>query len=819
MAIDVIDEQLAGQILRCLNRGSTGVNLVREVLKLVKNATGFDAVAIRQRQGEDFPYLEVDGFGEDFVAAENYLCCRDEAGELIYDSQGRPVIECMCGNVLHSRTDATLPFFTEGGSFWTNSTTELLVRTPPEVLQAPTRNQCNQAGYESVALIPLRSGDEIVGLLQLNDTRRGRFTLEMVRFFEEIGESIGIGMARARAEREVENLAKFPSENPNPILRVAGDGRLLYANDACRSLLAQWKCALGQMVPEHWRQTISEVCSSGTDRKIEDKVEGRTLSFVVVPVVPADYVNLYVRDITERKRAEDELCLRNRIAEVCLTLGDERMYGEVLEILREALASEYGFFGYVNKAGDLVCPSMTRDIWDRCEMTDKTIVFRRETWANSIWAEAITTGQCQLSNASRKPPKGHVKISRVLNVPVVYDGNSIGIITLANKPTDYTPDDQELLESIVDFIAPVLHARLQQKWDEAEIESLARFPSENPNPVLRIARDSVVLYANAAGSKLLVSWGCKVREPAPGHWRQDIMRILESDSSEVLEAVCEDRIFSLIIAPVADAGYVNVYGIDITERKHAERDLRDYRHHLERLVQIRTAELTHANEKLLQENEGCKRLEQEILNISEREQRRIGRELHDSIGQQFTGIAFMMKVLEQKLADKLSDEATDAAEIKQLVNQAMDQTRGLAKGFHPIDLDAGSLVAALQELAATTEKMFGVRCALIDDGPVDIDDAEVATHLYRITQEAITNAIKHGKTKNIRVELACKADDTVLTIENDGLNFPEESEARGTGMGLQIMDHRADIIGASLDVRKAAKDGTIVTCSFRNHVR
>jgi signal transduction histidine kinase len=631
--------------------------LVRDVLKLVKKATGFDAVAIRQREGEDFPYLEVDGFGEDFVAAENYLCCRDGTGNLVYDSQGRPVIECMCGNILRSRTDAALPFFTEAGSFWTNSTTELLACTPQEDLQVPTRNWCNRAGYESVALIPLRCGDEIVGLLQLNDTRRGRFTLEMMHFLEEIGTSIGIGMARARAEREVENLAKFPSENPNPILRVAKDGRLLYANDACKSLLAQWRCALGQLVPDDWRRTISEVYSSGTDRKIEAEVKGRTFSFVIVPVVSADYVNLYVRDITERKR------------------------------------------------------------------------------------------------------------------------------------------------------------------DEEEIESLAKFPSENPNPVLRIARNSMVLYANAAGSELLANWGCKVGEPVPGHWRQDIARILESGSSEALEAVCGDSIFSLIIAPVADADYVNVYGIDITERKHAEKDIRDYRDHLEELVQIRTAELTYANKKLLEEIEGRKRLEKEILNISEREQRRIGRELHDSIGQQFTGIAFMMKALEQKLADKLPDEATDVAEIKKLVNQALDQTRGLAKGLHPIDLDAGSLTEALGELAATTEKMFSIRCVLKCDEPVPIEDAEVAAHLYRITQEAITNAIKHGKAQSVQVELACRGDMNVLTIENDGLDFPEELGTRGTGMGLHIMNHRADMIGASLDIRKAAGDGTIVSCSFRNHGR
>jgi signal transduction histidine kinase len=333
---------------------------------------------------------------------------------------------------------------------------------------------------------------------------------------------------------------------------------------------------------------------------------------------------------------------------------------------------------------------------------------------------------------------------------------------------------------------------------------------------LRIAKDGVVLHANAAGSELLGSWVCKVGERAPEHWHRHILRILESGSSEDVEAVCKDKIFSLIIAPVADAGYANVYGIDITERKHAEEDLMKYRHHLEDLVQTRTAELTESNVKLLGEIEERKRLEKEILNISERERRRIGRELHDSIGQQFTGIAFMTKVLEQKLTTKSPDEATDASEIKELINQAMDQTRGLAKGLHPIDLDAGSLAAALQELAATTKKLFGIRCALKCDQPVTIDDAEVATHLYRITQEAITNAIKHGKAENIRVELHCGTDRSVLKVENDGLDFPEEFEARGTGMGLQIMDHRADIIGASLDIHKAAGGGTIVTCSFPN---
>jgi len=616
----------------------------------------------------------------------------------------------MCGNVLSGRADPDLPFFTRAGSFWTNSTTELVENAPADVIGIPLRKTCKEAGYESVALIPLRCGEDIIGLLQLNDSRRGQFTPEMIRSFEEIGASIGIGIARMRTEKQ--------------------------------------------------------------------------------------------------------LNLRNRIAEVFLTLGDDRMYGEVLEILLEALGSEYGFFGHIDEAGDLVCPSMTRNIWERCRMDDKTVVFARANWGDAIWGKAVTEAKSRLSNSPLNTPAGHVEINRVLNVPVVYDEKAIGIIAVANKGSDYSSDDQKLLESIADFIAPILHARLQRKRDLAEIESLAKFPSENPNPVLRVAADGTVLYANSAGSRLAANLGCDACEKTSEDWRQYIAGVFKSGKSEALEVFCEDRLFSLVVTPVRDAGYANIYGIDVTERRRAEESLSEYRHHLEELVQTRTAELTRANEKLKQEIEGRKHLEKEILNISEREQRRIGRELHDSIGQQFTGIAFMMKVLEQKLASKLPDEATDAEEIKNLVNQAMDQTRGLARGLQPIDLDSGSLDAALQELVNTTERMFGIRCDLNFNEFVSIDDAETATHLYRITQEAITNAIRHGQARNIKVEFAYVDGKGILTIENDGVDFPGRSDTKDTGMGLQIMDHRADIIGASLEIDKAPEGGTIVTCVF-----
>jgi len=198
-------QKLATQILRLLNKAGEETDPIREILFLIKEFAGFDAAGIRLRKGEDFPYYETIGFSADFVELENHLCIYNQTGELLRDSQGNPVLACICGNVICGKPDSALPWITEGGSFWTNCTTELFALTSDEDRGIHTRNNCNKVGYESVALIPLRSYSEIVGLLQLNDKRKGMFTLEMIRFFEEIGASIGISIAQkqARELREV----------------------------------------------------------------------------------------------------------------------------------------------------------------------------------------------------------------------------------------------------------------------------------------------------------------------------------------------------------------------------------------------------------------------------------------------------------------------------------------------------------------------------------------------------------------------------------------------------------------------------------------
>jgi PAS domain S-box-containing protein len=206
-----------------------------------------------------------------------------------------------------------------------------------------------------------------------------------------------------------------------------------------------------------------------------------------------------------------------------------------------------------------------------------------------------------------------------------------------------------------------------------------------------------------------------------------------------------------------------------------------------------------------------KRLEKEILEISDQERRRIGQDLHDGLCQHLAGIELMSQVLEQKLAGKSKMDSVRAGEIARHVREAISQTRSLARGLTPVTLESEGLASALHELAANTERMFGVHCHVECPHPAVVGAAAVATHLYRIAQEAVSNAIKHGKTAEITVHLDCTPQRIILRITDRGKGFPEPLP-KTQGMGLRIMQYRAGIIGAALSLEKNPEGGAIVVC-------
>ena len=228
---------------------------------------------------------------------------------------------------------------------------------------------------------------------------------------------------------------------------------------------------------------------------------------------------------------------------------------------------------------------------------------------------------------------------------------------------------------------------------------------------------------------------------------------------------------------------------------------------LEARVRERTAALT-------EEMAERERVERELLEISEREQRRIGHDLHDSLGQHLTGAALAAQVLEEKLALRSLPEAVDAGKVVEIVEEGIALSRKLAKGLHPIEMEADGLMQALEELAATSGELFKVSCRFECDSPVLIHDAATSSHLYRIAQEAVSNAVKHGKARNILIQLETLDAGIALRVKDDGGGLPD-LPPKTAGMGLRIMAHRSSMIGATFQARRDDPAGTTVACVFR----
>jgi two-component system cell cycle sensor histidine kinase/response regulator CckA len=195
-------QELSSAILDALNSSLDAETAIKRILGMIKEYTSFDAVAIRLQEDEDYPYYVTSGFHEDFVVSETNLCSRNEVGEIERKSDGTVCLDCMCGAIICGNVDPDLPFFTDGGSFWTNSTSDLINEPDaPKNLKEKARNRCNSMGYESVALIPLVSRSGInIGLLQLNDRRRDMLDMDIIKFFEGLGASIGIALGRKQSE-------------------------------------------------------------------------------------------------------------------------------------------------------------------------------------------------------------------------------------------------------------------------------------------------------------------------------------------------------------------------------------------------------------------------------------------------------------------------------------------------------------------------------------------------------------------------------------------------------------------------------------------
>jgi len=204
-------------------------------------------------------------------------------------------------------------------------------------------------------------------------------------------------------------------------------------------------------------------------------------------------------------------------------------------------------------------------------------------------------------------------------------------------------------------------------------------------------------------------------------------------------------------------------------------------------------------------------LQRQVLDISEREQRRIGQDLHDGLGQSLTGIRYLVSAVQQTLAGKSAPEEAELERITQMVGKTVQQVHDLALGLFPGELRKGGIVGALRELAVHTQNMCAISCRFSGLPTVELVDDSVARQVYRIAQEAVNNAVKHSKAASISIQLSLKHGCVSLTVKDTGIG-PSLPAGKARGMGLRIMKYRAEMIGATLNITSTRSKGTTMTC-------
>jgi len=432
---------------------------------------------------------------------------------------------------------------------------------------------------------------------------------------------------RKKAEEQITRLAKFPAENPYPVLRISGYGMVIYANKASLPLLKVWRCRVGQSLPDPWHELVMDALSSGQSQQTEVQCDGRIFSLTFAPVVDANYVNIYGLDITERKKAEEE------------------------------------------------------------------------------------------------------------------------------------------------------------------IQNLAKFLSENPYPVLRISRGGVVLYANAASNSLLRENNSEIGQPAPQRWQRLVGRVLASDLVERIEEEYKGRIVAFRAVPVTDAGYVNFYGRDITDRKKAQQEL-------------------------IENQAKLKAMASKILMTEERERQSLAMGLHDEVCQKLV----LTKLALESSLNLVSDSKVLASlriacgGIGETIEQADSLTFELS---NPVLRQLGFVIALEKYLTEEIRQKHGIEYELEGDEQLGTMHDEIKNCLFRVTRELLTNVVKHAHARKVKVSARESQSQIYVRVQDDGVGFKESqagSKVSETArFGLFSVREQLEYLGGHLEIESEPGRGTAAT--------
>jgi PAS domain S-box-containing protein len=522
-------QKLAAEILGFLNEPLPLPDAINCVLAAIQRETGFSAVGIRLQKEDDFPYYVQNGFTEDFLLTENTLTVRGPGGGVCLDENGAPSLECTCGLILSGKADLTNPLFTPGGSAWTNDSLPFLDLAPEQDPRLHPRNRCIHAGFQSIALIPIRSGMKIVGLLQLNDRRKGCFTAEMISHFEGIAANISVAMVRKQLEEELRqhsvslemNFDAVFESSPVAMLVIDETTNIVMVNLAGISMCGGDKAEILQHRPGNALRCVhrskdtrgcgySKVCKlckvrngvegliakggsmHGAELEMELERNGAPskvwMSIGVEPLLldGREHWCIALEVITERKQAEQILHLHTERIQVLLKLNQmtdvthQQLTDYALEEAVRITQSEIGYLAFLNDDETVLSMhAWSKQAMKECAIIDKPIQY--VVTETGLWGEAVRQRRPVITNdyaapnpAKKGHPQGHVRVRRHMNVPVFAGQHIVLVAGVGNKQGDYDNSDAEQLTLLMEGMWRLIE---RKQADAALNASEARFKS------------------------------------------------------------------------------------------------------------------------------------------------------------------------------------------------------------------------------------------------------------------------------------------------------------------------------------------------------
>ncbi len=683
------ERELVIRILGLVNAPTSLHELTREVTKVLQEWSGCEAVGIRLRQGEDFPYFETRGFPVKFVEMENSLCARNQAGQLRRDGAGNAIMECMCGNVICGRFNPEFTFFTPGGSFWTNSTTQLLASTGEKDRQARTRNRCHGEGYESVALVPLKSGQEALGLLQFNDRTQGKFTRAKIQLVERLADNLASGIAIRQAEeamRESEERYRSLFEDNHAVMLLINPetGHIMDANPAAclyygysrEELLTKKITDINILAPEEVYEEMERAKSeqrkhfefrhrlaSGEIREVEVfsgplRIKGRELLYSIV------------HDNMARKQAEEALRRSNQsldlLAETAGLLLASASPQQVVDSLCRKVMSFLDCDVFFNFLADEEEGRLHLNAYAGIPAEEA----KKIEWLDfgvAVCGCAARDGRRIVTEQIQTTPDPRTELVKSYGVqayaahPLLMQGRVLGTLSFGTRRRSrFTADDLALMKAVADQVAVAMDRKLaegtlqaSEARERARAAELQAVLEAVPVPIF-LGGDALgrVITGNPAASELLhmpigANYSKAIQEDEPPPYRAiKDGRELRLEELPVQRAVAGQMVrdfeYDLVLAdgtvrhvsanavPLWDEagrprGAVAAY-LDLTEWNQAQEALKRGRGELEERVRERTAELRDTVAQLIEEVQ-----ERQLAQVASRKQAELLDLAHEAI--------------------------------------------------------------------------------------------------------------------------------------------------------------------------------------------